>query len=154
MILEPMRWSLTVITVLALLAGCIGGDPDDGSASGAAAEDVTLASLGVDWPQANVDDVAWPDVPDTPEGLDDTLVERLSEPLQGWAAAAALDPDVWSAQEQPREVLAGLGDLAEESQLEAGEASPSTRLPGKRLCRGRRGRGRPADDVGVEGVSR
>lgn len=85
------RLSMAMIAVLMVCAGCTDGAGEEHPDS-AAPEEISFSSLGIDWPAAG--SVDWAEPPATPEGFDDSLVERMADTLVSWAGVAATDEDV------------------------------------------------------------
>lgn len=100
------------LAVLVLSACTAPSQDDPGATATSSPSEQRLESLAIDWPTATPADVDWPEVPGPPDGFDAALLDSMAGPLQDWAAAAALDPEVWTADEPPEDVLASLGERA------------------------------------------
>lgn len=87
------RLTALVLAVAILTTGCTGGS-DDTEPKPASDRPVTLESLRLDWPTAQ-DQLVVPERPQTPDGYDDALLERMATVLTKWATVAAVDDTVW-----------------------------------------------------------
>lgn len=87
----------TLFAVLLACAACTSGsdadaDPQPAAASATEVPAVSLASVGIDWPEAQ-GELAPGDRPDTPDGFDDELLDRMAGVLTDWAQVSTLDQD-------------------------------------------------------------
>lgn len=86
--------------------------PETGPAKDDADPARLFDSVGIDWPDAALDDAEFASLPPAPAGFTESDIRRLAMPLQQWARRAALDPSVWQAKTPAVTVVDPLGPAA------------------------------------------
>lgn len=104
-----MRRLLVLVILLVLVsAGCTKGSSDPGlepDPASSPATEITLVSLGIDWPDSAD---GWGTPPEAPPGFDGELIDDMAASLVAWAKVAATDEDTWHSKNPVDDVAAEL----------------------------------------------
>ncbi|MEV7398616.1 hypothetical protein [Aeromicrobium sp. NPDC092404] len=87
------RLPALVLAIAFACAACTSGSEEP---SRTAPEELTFASLQLDWPEAQ-GRLDPPALPAAPEGFDAKLLERMAKTLTAWAQQTTVDPDGWGS---------------------------------------------------------